>query len=89
MTWNMRIYQAGINGGFTEKDRDDVDCWGTCAIGELKLPIPSTSSGEPYDTTLKFKGLRFASLVHGDHVIEAAKLLTEIQDRAANLVGAA
>ena len=95
MTWRERIVAARGRGRFTADDRDKVDKWETCAVGEqhaahpLVVHVCNKERGgySPNDPVLRNLGGvgGFCGAVLLDRVDRADVLLDQIEDRVLEL----
>lgn len=86
MTWHDRIATAAVVG-FTPKDVALAHAWVTCACGEQDRRIPRRSmDGRPEDPLLDRLGTEFYDNVLDNRPKDAAKVLSQIERRAAEIL---
>lgn len=89
LEWWRRIREAKMRGHFTSDDRALAGNWTTCACGRQGPRILRGVCGAPLDDQLYDLGMDFHRCVAHDAFDSAAKMLWQIEQRAAAVLAKA
>ena len=77
--WRRRIAAAKKRGKFTVYEKNLSGSFQSCAIGERFALTSDDSGGFFEDSTGNALGLSFMYAVHGNNIVEATRLLRQIE----------